>query len=144
LHFVNLGSSPYISMNYHTYYISVFIKTCSNYFCSFITHVPLGDNGSHTILSEVKEQEYYSYEPRDLREKYGVSYYNIMNELYATQKHKIINNIMIEKYVSNRLDGLIETLDINRTQRVISIKQLLLLRYICTLWNIKRISNFIW
>lgn len=52
-----------------------------------------------------------------------------MNELYATQKHKIINNIMTEKYISDRLDGLIETLNRNGLERVISIKQLLLLRH---------------
>jgi hypothetical protein len=66
-----------------------------------------------------------------------------MNELYATQKHKIINNIMTDKYISDRLDGLIETLNRNGLERVISIKQLLLLRHICTLWNIKIIYNFI-
>jgi len=66
-----------------------------------------------------------------------------MNELYATQKHKIINNIMTDKYISDRLDGLIETLKRNGLERVISIKQLLLLRHICTLWNIKIIYNFI-
>jgi hypothetical protein len=66
-----------------------------------------------------------------------------MNELYATQKHKIINNIMTDKYISDRLDGLIETLNRNGLERVISIKQLLFLRHICTLWNIKIIYNFI-
>ena len=88
----------------------------------------------NTILDQIKVEEYCSYKPDGLRKIYvGHVYFVIMNELYATQQHKITNNIIAQENKSEALDGLIET---SGVCELINIKELLLLRYICTNYGI--------
>jgi hypothetical protein len=103
----------------------------------FITYSPLESNGCNTILDQAKEQEYCSYRPADLRRTFGrPAYFVIMNELYATQQHKIANNIITSKDISEELDSLIKTIEMSGVERFISIKELLLLRHICNNYEI--------
>ncbi len=107
----------------------------------FITHSPLENNGCNTILDNAKEQEYCNYTPSDLRKTYGLSYNIIFNELYATQQHKITNNIVTSEEISEGLDGLIETIEKPGVGQFISIKELLLLRHICNNYEITNESK---
>src|SRR5882757_1956902 len=85
----------------------------------------------NTILDQIKVEEYCSYKPDGLRKIYVghvFCYYE-----HATQQHKITNNIIAQENISEALDGLIET---SGVCELINIKELLLLRYICTNYGI--------
>jgi hypothetical protein len=84
------------------------------------------------ILTQAKENEYCSFKPVELRKMYSTNYFVIMNELEATFQHKLKNNIITRTNISEGLDGLIATLEGPNVPNNISVRELILIRYIAT------------